>query len=76
VFENRVLMRIFGRNRKVTEHCTIRSSPDIIRMRKSRRIRWAEQAVHIGRVRNACNIWSGNLKGRDHWENTDDWRIM
>jgi hypothetical protein len=41
-------------------------------MIKSRRIRWAEHAAQIGRLRNAYNIRSENLKGRDHWENTDD----
>jgi hypothetical protein len=55
-----------GRLRKISQ---CRSSPVIIRTIKSRRIKWAGQTLHIGRVRNACEIWSQNLKGKDHWEN-------
>jgi hypothetical protein len=35
------------------------SSPYIIRMIKSRRMRWAGQVAHIGKKRNAYRIWVG-----------------
>jgi hypothetical protein len=55
VFENRVLRRIFGPKRdEVTgewrklhneEHCNLYSSPSIIRIIKSGRIRWAGRVM-------------------------------
>jgi hypothetical protein len=59
VFENRVLRRIFGSKRdEVTggwrklhnvELHNLYSSPSIIRMIKSRRMRWAEHVARMGR---------------------------
>jgi hypothetical protein len=58
-FGNRELRRIFGLNRdKVTEDwrklhneelCNLYSSPSIIRMIKSRRMRWAQNVAQMGR---------------------------
>jgi hypothetical protein len=58
VFENRVLRRIFGPKRDVvTGDCTkvhdeelhnLYSSPGIIRMIKSRRMRWAGHIACLG----------------------------
>jgi hypothetical protein len=43
------------------------SSPNIIRVIKSRRVRWVVHAAHMGEIRNAYSIfWLENLKGRDH----------
>jgi hypothetical protein len=63
VFENRVLRRIFGRKRdEVTGGWTklhneelhnLYSSPNIIRMSKSRRMRWAGHVARMGETRNA-----------------------
>jgi hypothetical protein len=60
VFENRVLRRIFGPKREeVTgergrlhkeELCALYSSPSIIRVIKSRRLRWTEHVALWGRV--------------------------
>jgi hypothetical protein len=59
VFENRVLRRIFGSKRdEVTgdwrklhneELHNLSSSPNIIRMIKSRRMRWAGNVARMGR---------------------------
>jgi hypothetical protein len=61
VFENRVLRRIFGSRRdEVTEDCrklhneelhNLYSSPNIIRMIKSRRMRWAGHVARMGEMR-------------------------
>jgi hypothetical protein len=63
VFENRVLRRIFGPKRdEVTgewrklhnkELRDLYSSPSIIRIMKSRRIRWARHLAGMGEKRNA-----------------------
>jgi hypothetical protein len=62
VFENRVLMRIFGHKKdKVTgewrrlhsgELHNLYSSPDIIRQIKSRGVRWARYVERMGEGRN------------------------
>jgi hypothetical protein len=69
VFENRVLRRIFGpRMDEVTgdwrklhneELRNLYSSPNIIRMIKSRRIRWAGHLARMGETRNAYRILVG-----------------
>jgi hypothetical protein len=69
VFENRVLRRISGPKRdEVTvgwrklhneELHNLYSSPSIIRMIKSRWMRWAGHVVRMGEKRNAYSIWVG-----------------
>jgi hypothetical protein len=66
VFENRVLRRIFGPKRdEVTgegrklhyeELRDLYSSPSIIRIIKSRRIRWAGHVARMGEKRNAYRL--------------------
>jgi hypothetical protein len=73
VFENRVLRRIFGPKRdEVTggwkklhneELHNLYSSPSIIRMIKSRRMRWAGQVARMGK-RNAYRILVGMPEGK------------
>jgi hypothetical protein len=75
VFENRVLRRIFGpKGDEVTggwrklhneELHNLYSSPSIIRMIKSRRVRWAGHVARMGEKRNACRILVGNRKEKD-----------
>jgi hypothetical protein len=69
VFENRVLERIFGPTRdEVTggwrklhneELRDLYSSPSIIRMLKSRRMKWAGHAERMGERRNAYRLLVG-----------------
>jgi hypothetical protein len=62
VFEHRVLRRIFGPRREVTgerrklhneELRDLYSSPSIIRIIRSRRMRWAGHVARMGEKRNA-----------------------
>jgi hypothetical protein len=69
VFENRVLRRIFGPKRdevtgdwrklQTEELQRLYSSPSIIRMIKSRRMRWAGHVARMGEKRNAYRILVG-----------------
>jgi hypothetical protein len=43
-------------------------SPNIFRVIKWRRIRWAEYVVRIGRGEMYTGFWCGNLSERDHLE--------
>jgi hypothetical protein len=74
VFENRTLRRIFGPKRdemiggwmKVhnEELHNLYSSPNIIRMIKSRRMKWTENVACMGENRNACKILVGKPEGK------------
>jgi hypothetical protein len=74
VFENRVFRRIFGPKRdEVTggwrklhneELHNLYSSPSIIRMIKSRRMRWAGHAARMGEKKNAHRILVGKPEGQ------------
>jgi hypothetical protein len=74
VFENRVLRRIFGPKRdEVTgewrklhneEFRDLYSSPSIIRIIKSRRMRWAGHVARMGEKRNAYRLLVGKPEGR------------
>jgi hypothetical protein len=76
VFENRVLRRIFGQKRdEVTgewrklhneELRDLYSSPSIIRIIKSRRMRWAGHVARMGDKRNAYRLLWEIQRGRDH----------
>jgi hypothetical protein len=74
VFENRVLRRIFGPRRdEVTgewrrlhneELIDLYSSPNIVRVIKSRRMRWAGHVARIGERRGAYRVLVGKPEGR------------
>jgi hypothetical protein len=83
-----VLRRIFGPKRaEVTggwrklhneELHNLYSSPSVIGMVKSRRMRWAGHVARMGEQRNAYRILVGNPEGKDHWEDQDvgGWTIL
>jgi hypothetical protein len=43
-------------------------SPNIIRVIKSRKMRWAGHVAHMGRGDMYAGVWWGNLRERDHLE--------
>jgi hypothetical protein len=71
---NGVLRRIFGPKRdEVTgewrklhneELCHLYSSPSIIRIIKSRRMRWASHVARMGEKRNAYRLFVGKPEGK------------
>jgi hypothetical protein len=76
VLENRVLRRIFGPNRdEVTGGCrkfysieldNLYSLPNIIRMIKSRRMRWGGHVARMGRRGMHIGYWWESQKASDH----------
>jgi hypothetical protein len=78
VYENGVLRGLFGPKREEVEggwrrlhneelH-KLHMSSNIIRVIKSRGMRWARHVARMGEVRNVYTILNGNLKGKDHSE--------
>jgi hypothetical protein len=75
VFGNRMPRKVFGLKRdEVTgdwrklhndEPYNLYSSPNTIRMIKSRRMRWAGHAARMGETRNACKILVGKPAGNE-----------
>jgi hypothetical protein len=73
VFENRLLRKIFGpkRNKGTGEWRKLHnealndlySSPNIFRVIKSRRMRWAGHVAHMGERRGVCRVLEGNPEG-------------
>jgi hypothetical protein len=74
VFENRMLRRLFGPKRDVVmgewrklhnkELHDLYSSPSIIRIIKSRRMRWAGQVARMEEKRNAYRLLVGKPEGK------------
>jgi len=76
VFENMVLRRIFGPRRdEVTGEWRrlhkkklndLYCSPNIVRVIKSRRMRWAWHVERMGEERGCIGYWWGNRREGDH----------
>jgi len=74
VFENRVLRRIFGAKRKEVigkwrklhneKLNNLYSSPNIVRVIKSRRMRWAGHVARMGEGRGVYRVLVGKPEGR------------
>jgi len=75
VFENMVLRRIFGPRRdEVTEEWRrlhneelndLYSSPNVVRVIKSRRMRWAGHVTRMGEESGCIGSWWGSRGGKD-----------
>ena len=74
VLENRVLRRIFGPRRdEVTVEwrrlhtADLNDSPNIVRVIKSRRMRWAGHVARMDEERGVYRVLVGKPEGRNHW---------
>jgi len=88
IFENMVLRRIFGpRREEVTgewrrlhkeELIDLYFSPNIVRVIKSRKMRWAGHVARMGEGRVCIGSWWGNWRDGDHWGDlgVDGWIIL
>jgi uncharacterized membrane protein len=88
VFENKVLRRIFGPKRdEVTgewrklhneELRDLYFSLSIIRIIKSRRMRWAGHVARMGKREMRIGYWWESQRERDHYEDQDvgGWTIL
>jgi hypothetical protein len=77
VFENSMLRKIFGPKRVEDgslrklhndELHSLYSSPNIVRVIKSRRMRWAGHVARMGEGRGAYRVSVGRPEARDHWK--------
>jgi len=88
VFENMVLRRIFGPRRDEVkgewrrshneELNDLYSSPNIVRVIKLRKMRWAGHVARVGEERGCIGSWWGSRRERDHWGDlgVDGWIIL
>ena len=87
VFENRLLRRLFGPKRdEVTgewrklhneQLSDLYFLPNIVRVVKSRRMRWAGHVARMGEGRGVHRVLVGKPEGKNHWRDPDvDGRII
>ena len=79
VFENRILMQIFGPKRDENgerirfhneELHSLCRSPNIVRMIKSRRLRWVDHVARMKEGISAFKILTGKPRGKKHFGET------
>jgi hypothetical protein len=80
-FKNRMLRRVFGPNRdEVTRECRklyneelndLYSLPNIVRVLKSRRMRWVGHVARRGKGEVCTGFWWGSLRKGYHWGDPD-----
>jgi hypothetical protein len=77
VLVNRMLRNTFGPKREEDGPCrklyndelhSLYSSTNIVRVIKSRRMRWEGHATRMGRDEVLTGCWLGGPKVRDHWK--------
>jgi hypothetical protein len=66
VFENRVLRKI--RKLHNDDFYSMYSSMNIVRVIKSRRIKWAGHVARMGEGRGIYSVWLRGPRVRDNWE--------
>jgi len=88
MFENMVMRRIFGptRDEVMGEWRRLHdeklndfySSPNIVRVIKSRRMRWAGHVALMGEERGVCRFLVGKPEGKNNWGDlgVDGWIIL
>ena len=88
MFEKMLLRRIFGprwddvtgewRRLHNEEINDLYSSPNIVRVIKSRRMRWAGLVARMGEERGCIGSWWGNRREGDHWGDlgVEGWIIL
>jgi hypothetical protein len=88
VFENKVLRRIFGprwddvtgewRSLHNEDLNDLYSSPNFVRVIKSRRMRWVGYVAHMGEERRCIGSWWGKRREGDHWGDlgVEGWIIL
>ena len=54
------------------------SSPNIVRVIKSRRMRWAGYVARMGEKRGVCRVLVGTRREREHWGDlcVDGWILL
>jgi len=86
VLENMVLRRIFGPRRDEEtgewrrlhneELNDLYSSPNIVRVIKSRRMRWAGHVERVGEERGVYRVLVGKPEGKETTLGVDRWKIL
>jgi hypothetical protein len=87
MFQNGVLRKVFGAKREERigdwdklhnqELHDLYSLSDIIRVIKSRRMRWTGLLIHTGKKQSVYRVWLGNMKEVGDFKNVDiHWRII